>query len=91
MEGKCIAPTTWVKGCVKYDEKGKCRHCGYDTEPVENKCDNSVTCETGEKKIEYCLSWKLDFIRILMAFVLVMMELKMIMILLRELKSNMIG
>ena len=61
VEGKCIAPTTWVKGCVKYDEKGKCRHCGYDTEPVENKCDYSVTCETGEKKVEYCLSCEAGF------------------------------
>ena len=61
VDGKCIAPATWVKGCVKYDEKGKCRHCGYDTEPVENKCDNSVTCETGEKKVEYCLAWEAGF------------------------------
>ena len=60
VDGKCIAPTTWVKGCSNYDETGKCVECYSEFKPNGDKCD-PLTCPTGEKKLEYCLSCEAGF------------------------------
>ena len=53
VDGKCIAPTTWIKGCDKYDTNGKCTKCDKDYTKNGDTC-NFKSCPTGTTKVELC-------------------------------------
>ena len=53
VDGKCVAPKTWVIGCRKYDTEGKCTECRSDYTLKDGQC-NFNGCSNGEKKVEYC-------------------------------------
>ena len=52
VDGKCIAPKTWVIGCKEYDTEGKCTKCKSNYTLKDGQC-NFNSCD-GKKKVEYC-------------------------------------
>jgi hypothetical protein len=51
--GKCVAPEKIIKGCAKYDTKGKCTECADDYTFKNGNCDFN-SCSDRETKIEMC-------------------------------------
>ena len=53
VNGKCIVPTTWIKGCDEYDENGKCIKCDEDYTKNGDTCTFNP-CPAGTTRVEYC-------------------------------------
>jgi len=56
VDGKCIAPTTWIEGCEEYDTNGKCISCyeeDYYTKSGDT-CKFISSCPKGTTYIKSC-------------------------------------
>lgn len=59
--GKCIVPSTLIKGCIQYDKNGKCTSCDSDYEGPKTDGTCTLTCGANEKKENYCYYCKKGF------------------------------
>ena len=57
-EGNCVLPPKIIKGCMHYDEDGKCTDCvgGYE-KTADGSC-KFINCPNGAKKKDHCLYCK---------------------------------
>ena len=54
LNGKCVAPEKFIKGCINYDNKGKCTECDDDFYTFNNGNCNFNSCSKGLSKKEMC-------------------------------------
>ena len=54
VDGKCIAPTTWIQGCSKYDTNGKCTDCTDYYSKSGDTCKFTSSCPKGRTHVESC-------------------------------------